>query len=88
MNVQGEKIWREEFGRIINLAVEKEATRLVNKKYSTNFDDSEDNFIPEFNPVDEDDFTFMGRLLTKVLNEIQKGFYLDQMNTWFDFAGN
>jgi len=33
LNVQGEKIWREELTRIIELAVEKEATRLVNKKY-------------------------------------------------------
>lgn len=33
LNVQGEKIWREELGRIIELAVEKEATKLVNKKY-------------------------------------------------------
>jgi WASH complex subunit strumpellin len=33
LNVQGEKLWREELARIIELAVEKEATRLVNKKY-------------------------------------------------------
>ena len=60
----------------------------MNKKYSTNFDDAEDNYIPEFNPVDEDDFTFMGRLLTKVLSELKKSFYLDQTNTWYDFQGN
>ena len=33
LNVQGERIWREEIARIVDLAVEKEATRLVNKKY-------------------------------------------------------
>jgi len=65
--VQGEKIWREEFQRIIELAVEKEATKLVNKKYSTNIDSNETQFIPIFEPVDENDFTFMGRLLTAVL---------------------
>ena len=30
LNVQGEKIWREELSNIIEHAVEKEATRLVN----------------------------------------------------------
>jgi hypothetical protein len=32
--VYGEKIWGEELTRIIEFAVEKEATALVNKKYS------------------------------------------------------
>jgi WASH complex subunit strumpellin len=35
LNVYGEKIWNEELTRIIEFAVEKEATALVNKKYST-----------------------------------------------------
>ena len=60
----------------------------MNKKFSTNFDDAEDNFIPDFNPVDEKDYTFMGRLLTKVLQEVKRGFYLDQMSTWYDMNGN
>jgi WASH complex subunit strumpellin len=34
LNVYGEKIWNEEMTRIIEFAVEKEATALVNKKYS------------------------------------------------------
>lgn len=34
LNVYGEKIWNEELARIIEFAVEKEATALVNKKYS------------------------------------------------------
>jgi len=50
--VQGEKIWREELTRIINFAVEKEASALVNKKYSPNFDD-ENNYVPDFDPVDD-----------------------------------
>ena len=43
LNVPGQKIWREELTRIINLAVEKEASRLVNKKYSGNIDTTQDN---------------------------------------------
>jgi hypothetical protein len=35
LNVYGEKIWGEELSRIIEYAVEKEASNLVNKKYST-----------------------------------------------------
>ncbi len=35
LNIYGEKIWNEEIERIIEFAVEKEATNLVNKKYST-----------------------------------------------------
>ena len=35
LNIYGEKIWNEEIVRIIEFAVEKEATNLVNKKYST-----------------------------------------------------
>jgi hypothetical protein len=41
LNVQGEKIWREEFKRVVQLAVEKEATKLVNKKYMANIDANE-----------------------------------------------
>ena len=87
LNVQGEKIWREEFARILHLAVEKEATRLVNKKYTANIDSSEKQYIPDFEPVDEHDFTFMGRLLTAILRSMGKGFYLDQMSTWYSAQG-
>ena len=38
LNIQGEQIWREEMTRIINCAVEKESTALVNKKYQANLD--------------------------------------------------
>ena len=54
------------------MAVEKEATRLVNKKYMANIDSNETQFIPQFEPVDENDFTFMGRLLTAVLKTMEK----------------
>ena len=54
LNVQGEKIWREELSRIIDYAVEKDATRLVNKKYSSMIDD-ENTYRPEFDPVDTQD---------------------------------
>lgn len=71
----------------MELAVEKEATRLVNKKYTTNIDSNETQFIPTFEPVDENDFTFMGRLLTAVLNALSKGYYLDQMSHWYTRDG-
>jgi len=40
LNVYGEKIWNEEITRIYEFAVEKEATALVNKKYSTSLIES------------------------------------------------
>jgi len=67
LNVQGEKIWREELSRIIDYAVEREATKLVNKKFNANFDD-ENSYRPEFDPVDAQDLTFMGRLLRNILS--------------------
>lgn len=67
LNVQGEKIWREELSRIVDYAVEREATKLVNKKFNANFDD-ESFYRPEFDPVDTNDLTFMGRLLRHILS--------------------
>ena len=85
----GQKIWREELTRIIDLAVEKEASRLINKKYTPQFDIGQENqYIPEFTPVDGDDFTFMGRLLRFILNSISSGFYLEATSTWYDSRGN
>ena len=66
LNVQGEKIWREELSRIVDFAVEKEATRLVSKKLDLNIDD-ENTYKPEFDPVDTLDQTYMGRLLRNIL---------------------
>ena len=80
-------MWREEFQRVIELAVEKEATKLVNKKYSSNIDSNETQFIPTFEPVDENDITFMGRLLTAVLSSMNKGIYLDHMSHWYTREG-
>lgn len=71
----------------MELAVEKEAAKLVNKKYTANIDANETQFIPDFQPVDENDLTFMGRLLTAVLNSMNKGIYLDQMSHWYNNQG-
>jgi hypothetical protein len=38
--------------------------RLVNKRFSANIDSTENDHVPEFEPVDENDATFMGRLLS------------------------
>jgi WASH complex subunit strumpellin len=85
LNIYGEKIWNEEIDRIIEFAVEKEATNLVNKKYSTTLIEAQESYyIPIFNPVDEYDFTFMGRVLRHILATIQKGFYLDHLSSWYD----
>jgi WASH complex subunit strumpellin len=88
LNVQGEKIWREELTRIVQHAVDKEAMRLVNKRFSANIDSTENDHVPEFEPVDENDATFMGRLLSQIFLSMNKGFYLDSMSTWFDTNGN
>ena len=69
------------------MAVEKEASKLVNKKYTANIDSNDVQFIPQFEPVDENDLTFMGRLLTAVLNSMNKGVYLDQMSHWYNTSG-
>lgn len=76
-------------GRIIDMAVEKEASRLVGKKYSPQFVEAQENaFIPEFKPIDEFDFTFMGRLLRFIMISVQDGFYLESTSTWYDNKGN
>lgn len=72
---------------MIELAVEREATKLVNKKYTANIDSNETQYIPTFEPVDEHDITFMGRLLTAVLKSMGKGVYLDQMSHWYTRDG-
>jgi WASH complex subunit strumpellin len=84
LNVQGEKIWREELTKIINYHVDKEAVRLVNKRISANIDAIDQSYMPEFEPVDELDATFMGRLLRQILRSMNKGYYLDSMSTWYD----
>jgi WASH complex subunit strumpellin len=85
LNIYGDKIWNEEIVRIIEFAVEKEATNLVNKKYSTTLIEAQESYyIPIFNPVDEFDFTFMGRVLRHILQTIEKGFYLDHLSSWYD----
>jgi WASH complex subunit strumpellin len=89
LNVYGEKLWNEELTRIIELAVEKEATQLVNKKYSTSMIESQENyFVPQFKPVDPFDFTFMGRVLRHISDTINRGIYLDSTNSWYDVNGN
>ena len=90
MNIQGEQIWREELTRIINFAVEKEATNLVNKKYSIDLDYQDKYFVPNFIPVDAYDFTFMGRLLRNITTKsdsLGKGMYLDSLSSWYDTEG-
>ena len=37
--------------------------------------------------MDENDITFMGRLLTAVLNTMNKGIYLDQLSHWYNTQG-
>lgn len=59
----------------------------MNKKYVVNLDSNENQFVPEFEPIDEVDKTFMGRLLTAVLKQLDSGFYLDQQSTWYNLDG-
>lgn len=87
MNIPGEEIWREELTRIINYAVEKESTALVNKKYTVDLDSEEKHYIPTFIPVDAHDFTFMGRLLRNIMESLGKGMYLDNLSSWYDSSG-
>jgi hypothetical protein len=59
----------------------------VNKKWMPVIDD-ENSYTPEFDPVDEFDETFMGRLLRHILNSLDRGFYLDHHSTWYDLEGS
>ena len=70
--------------RIINYAVEKESVALVNKKYTGDLDDQDKYFVPTFIPVDANNFTFMGRLLTNITDSLGKGMYLDNLSSWYD----
>lgn len=54
LNVHGEKIWNEELTKIILFAVEKEAKSLINKKYTAQLAEQEQE-IPRFRPVDVND---------------------------------
>lgn len=87
MNVHGEKIWNEELTKIILFAVEKEAKHLINKKYTAQLIEQEQE-IPRFRPVDVNDQTFMGRVLRQIMDSVSQGFYLDSMCTWYDNQGN
>jgi WASH complex subunit strumpellin len=89
LNIYGEKIWNEEIVRLIEFAVEKEATNLVNRKYQGGMIEAQESYnIPIFTPVDGDDFTFMGRVLRHILRTIEKGFYLDHLSSWYDSTGS
>jgi WASH complex subunit strumpellin len=88
LNIYGEKIWNEEIVRLIEFAVEKEASNLVNRKYQGGMLEAQESYnIPIFTPVDGDDFTFMGRVLRHILRTIEKGFYLDHLSSWYDSVG-
>jgi len=88
LNLPGEQIWREELTRIINYAVEKESTALVNKKYQADLDYQDKHFVPTFIPVDAHDFTFMGRLLRNITDSLGKGMYLDSLSSWYNSSGS
>lgn len=88
LNVQGEKIWREELTRIIQKSVDKEAVRLVSKRIAADIDSNDGaDYVPDFEPVDENDATFMGRLLRQITRSLDKGFYLDSQSTWYTYEG-
>lgn len=65
--------------------MDREAQKLVNKKFTVKEDES--NYVPSFDPVDEDDITFMGRLLRHILKQMNRGFYLDSHSSWYDLDG-
>lgn len=89
LNVQGEKIWREELTKIIHHAVDKEAAKMsLAKRLSANIDSNETDHVPDFEPVDTEDATFLGRLLRQILRSMDRGYYLDSMSTWYDANGS
>ena len=88
LNISGEQIWKDELTRIINFAVEKESTALVSRKYNVDLDSQDKYHIPSFIPVDAYDFTFLGRLLRNILDNLTKGMYLDSLSSWYASDGS
>lgn len=43
--------------------------------------------MPTFTP-DNNDFTFMGRVLRHITETVTKGYYLDHLSSWYDVNGN
>ena len=62
--------------------------RLVSKRIQANIDSNEHENVPDYEPLDENDATFMGRLLRQILTSMNKGYYLDSTSTWYDQNGN
>jgi len=62
--------------------------RLVSKRIQANIDSNENDYVPDYEPLDENDATFMGRLLRQILASMNKGFYIDSQSTWYDKNGN
>jgi len=60
---------------IVNSAVDREAQKLVNRKMVANMD--EVSYVPQHDPIDADDLTFMGRFLRHILKSLDSGFYLE-----------
>ena len=62
--------------------------RLVSKRIQANIDSNENENVPDYEPLDENDATFRGRLLRQILTSMNKGYYLDSTSTWYDQNGN
>jgi len=91
VNVNGLKIWQEEFTRIVNFNVEQECNTFLKKKtypWESKYQ-SEAIPIPVYPPVDEHSRTFVGRLVREVLLQTDRSqtIYLDTHSGWYEPGG-
>lgn len=90
VNIQGLKIWQEEFSRIVNYYVEQECNSFLKKKtfdWQSSYQ-STTIPIPQFNNYDSESVNMIGRLARELLQQThcRKTMYLDQMSAWYDPA--
>jgi WASH complex subunit strumpellin len=88
VNIQGLRIWQEEFSRIVNFYVEQECNQFLKKKvleWQSSYQD-EAIPIPVFNRQDKESVNMVGRFTRELLDQTnyRRTFYLDQMSAWFD----
>ncbi|KAF2071648.1 hypothetical protein CYY_007041 [Polysphondylium violaceum] len=87
VNIQGLRIWQEEFSRIVNFYVEQECNSFLKKKIY----DWQSSYqsvaipIPKFPSVDQSSVNMIGRLARELLNQTncKTTLYLNQIG-WFE----
>eukprot|EP01113_Clastostelium_recurvatum_P044787 TRINITY_DN759_c0_g1_i3.p1 TRINITY_DN759_c0_g1~~TRINITY_DN759_c0_g1_i3.p1 ORF type:complete len:1198 (+),score=276.33 TRINITY_DN759_c0_g1_i3:52-3645(+) len=89
VNIQGLKIWQEEFSRIVNFYVEQECNSFLKKKTYDWQSQYQNSAIPiplYSQPIGSESVNFIGRLARELLAQTtcKSTIYLDQMSAWYE----